>query len=36
MSRIGKQPITVPEGVTVAIEPGVVRVNGPKGELSER
>ncbi len=36
MSRIGKQPITVPEGVTVTIDPGVVRVNGPKGELSER
>ncbi len=36
MSRIGKQPITVPETVTVSVEPGVVRVNGPKGELSER
>ncbi|MDQ6915605.1 MAG: 50S ribosomal protein L6 [Actinomycetota bacterium] len=36
MSRIGKQPIPVPSGVTVAIEPDRVRVNGPKGELSER
>ena len=36
MSRIGKQPITVPEGVTVVIEPQLVRVSGPKGELSER
>ncbi len=36
MSRIGKQPIPVPAGVTVAIEPGRVMVNGPKGELSER
>jgi large subunit ribosomal protein L6 len=36
MSRIGKQPIPVPAGVEVQIEPGVVRVNGPKGELSER
>jgi large subunit ribosomal protein L6 len=36
MSRIGKQPIPVPEGVSVQIEPGLVRVNGPKGELSER
>ena len=36
MSRIGRQPITVPSGVTVAIDPEVVRVNGPKGELSER
>ena len=36
MSRIGKQPIPVPSGVSVAIEPDLVRVNGPKGELSER
>jgi large subunit ribosomal protein L6 len=36
MSRIGKQPIPVPAGVTVQIEPELVRVNGPKGELSER
>jgi large subunit ribosomal protein L6 len=36
MSRIGKQPITVPSGVSIAIEPELVRVNGPKGELSER
>ncbi len=36
MSRIGKQPITVPSGVEVAIEPELVTVKGPKGELSER
>jgi large subunit ribosomal protein L6 len=36
MSRIGRQPIAVPAGVTVSIEPERVRVNGPKGELSER
>ena len=36
MSRIGKQPIPVPAGVTVQVEPGTVRVNGPRGELSER
>ena len=36
MSRIGKQPIPVPETVTVAIEPDVVRVSGPRGDLSER
>jgi large subunit ribosomal protein L6 len=36
MSRIGRQPIAVPSGVTIAIDPEVVRVNGPKGELSER
>jgi len=36
MSRIGRQPIPLPSGVTVAIEPERVIVNGPKGELSER
>jgi large subunit ribosomal protein L6 len=36
VSRIGKQPISIPSGVNVAIEPGLVTVNGPKGELSER
>jgi large subunit ribosomal protein L6 len=36
MSRIGRQPIPVPAGVTVAIDPDRVTVNGPKGELSER
>jgi large subunit ribosomal protein L6 len=36
MSRIGKQPIPLPETVTVAIEPDVVRVSGPRGDLSER
>jgi large subunit ribosomal protein L6 len=36
MSRIGKQPIAVPSGVTIAIEDERVTVNGPKGELSEK
>ncbi len=36
MSRIGKKPIPVPTGVTVTIEPEVVRVAGPRGDLSER
>jgi large subunit ribosomal protein L6 len=36
MSRIGRQPIPVPSGVTVAIDPERVTVNGPRGELSER
>jgi large subunit ribosomal protein L6 len=36
MSRIGRQPIPVPAGVMVAIEPELVTVNGPKGELHER
>src|SRR5262249_7177245 len=36
MSRIGRKPIPVPAGVSVAIEPERVTVNGPKGELTER
>src|SRR6202050_4095245 len=36
MSRIGRQPIPVPAGVTVAIEPELVTVNGPKGGRSGR
>jgi large subunit ribosomal protein L6 len=36
MSRIGKQPIPLPSGVTISIEPERVTVNGPRGELSER
>ena len=36
MSRIGRLPIPVPDGVTVTIEPELVSVKGPKGELSER
>src|SRR3982074_3508958 len=33
MSRIGRMPITVPTGVDVDIEPGFVRVKGPKASL---
>ncbi|MFN2615543.1 MAG: 50S ribosomal protein L6 [Thermoleophilaceae bacterium] len=36
MSRIGKQPVPVPDGVEVSIEPEGVTVKGPKGELRER
>ena len=36
MSRIGKQPIPVPTGVDVFIEPELVRVKGTRGELEER
>jgi large subunit ribosomal protein L6 len=35
MSRIGKRPIEIPEGVTVSVGEGRVTVNGPKGELSQ-
>ncbi|MEK7189151.1 MAG: 50S ribosomal protein L6 [Patescibacteria group bacterium] len=34
MSRIGKQPIVIPQGVTSTISRGSVHVAGPKGELS--
>lgn len=33
MSRIGKLPVPVPSGVTVAIDGSTVRVKGPRGEL---
>jgi large subunit ribosomal protein L6 len=36
MSRIGKQPIEVPAGVTVSIDPGRVMVNGPLGTLQQQ
>lgn len=35
MSRIGKQPISIPAGVKVSVEGGTVRVEGPKGRLSQ-
>ena len=35
MSRIGKRPIAIPQGVTVECAQGVVRVKGPKGTLHE-
>ncbi len=34
MSRVGRMPIAIPEGVAVTIEGNVVAVKGPKGELS--
>ena len=37
MSRIGKKPISLPNGVSVTVEQGnTVRVKGPKGELSQK
>ena len=33
MSRIGKKPVNIPEGVTVTIEGQHITVKGPKGEL---
>ncbi len=34
MSRIGKQQLTIPAGVTVTIADGIIVVKGPKGELT--
>jgi large subunit ribosomal protein L6 len=33
MSRVGKQPIGIPDGVTVSVEGGEVMAKGPKGTL---
>jgi len=35
MSRIGNNPISIPEGVTVEVKEGVVTVKGKLGELSQ-
>ena len=36
MSRIGKKPVKIPEGVTITVgKDNVVTVKGPKGELKE-
>lgn len=34
MSRIGKNPVSIPKGVTVSVEGGHIKVKGPKGELA--
>jgi large subunit ribosomal protein L6 len=35
MSRVGKQPIQIPSGVTIAVDNDYITVNGPKGELKQ-
>ena len=35
MSRIGKQPIPIPQGVTVKVTNGLISAEGPKGKLSQ-
>lgn len=35
MSRVGKQPITKPSGVTITLDDAFIKVNGPKGELKQ-
>ena len=34
MSRIGNRKLVIPAGVTVSIDNNVVKVTGPKGELT--
>ncbi len=36
MSRIGKKPIAIPDGVQVAIDGQTVDITGPKGKLQQR
>jgi len=36
MSRIGKLPIKVPDKVKVDAQPGLVKVEGPKGKVSQK
>ncbi|HEY6930952.1 MAG TPA: 50S ribosomal protein L6 [Thermoanaerobaculia bacterium] len=36
MSRIGKMPVAIPKGVEVKADRELVRVKGPKGELTNR
>jgi len=36
MSRIGKKPIPIPQGVELKIEEGIVTAKGPKGELRKK
>ena len=35
MSRIGNNPIAIPEGVTVSIQPDQITIKGKLGELSQ-
>jgi large subunit ribosomal protein L6 len=35
MSRIGKKPIAIPDGVKIQLDNGVVRAEGPKGKLAQ-
>ena len=35
MSRIGKLPIQIPSGVTISVDSGSVKVQGPKGNLEQ-
>lgn len=36
MSRIGKQPVIIPEGVEIKIDKNLIMVKGKKGELTQK
>lgn len=36
MSRIGRMPISVPDGVTVTVDKNIVKVDGPQGHLEQK
>jgi large subunit ribosomal protein L6 len=36
MSRIGKLPVKLPQGVTARLDGDVIHVKGPKGEMTQR
>ena len=35
MSRIGKNPVVIPAGVTVEVASGIITVKGKKGQLTQ-
>ena len=35
MSRIGRRPVSIPAGVTVTVDDGLIRVAGPRGQLTQ-
>ena len=35
MSRIGREPVTIPAGVTITTDNGILTVKGPKGTLTQ-
>ena len=36
MSRVGLNPVSIPEGVTVSVNGSNININGPKGELNQK
>ena len=36
MSRIGSNPVSIPEGVTVSVKGSNINIKGPKGELNQK